>query len=94
MSKTNHGVAIVTGASTGIGLVTAKALKGAGFRVFGTTRRGGAERPDGITMLTCDVTDDASVTHLVEEVLSKAGRIDLLLTMPASVCSVRQKNPR
>jgi short-subunit dehydrogenase len=30
-------------------------------------------------MLTCDVTDDASVTKLVDEVLSKAGRIDLLV---------------
>ena len=79
MSKTNHGVAIVTGASVGIGRVTANALQQAGFRVFGTTRRVGAEGPDGVTMLTCDVTDDASVTKLVEAVLSKAGRIDLLV---------------
>jgi short-subunit dehydrogenase len=79
MGKTNHGIAIVTGASTGIGLVTAHALQNAGFRVFGTSRRVGAERPDGVTMLTCDVTDDASVTKLVDEVLSKAGRIDLLV---------------
>jgi len=79
MSKTNHGVAIVTGASTGIGKVTAKALQEAGFRVFGTSRRPAAARPDGVTMLSCDVTDDASVTNLVEEVLSRAGSIDLLV---------------
>ena len=79
MSKTNHGVAIVTGASKGIGRVTAKALQNAGFRVFGTSRRVGAEGLDGVTMLACDVTDDASVTNLVDEVLSKAGRIDLLV---------------
>ena len=30
-------------------------------------------------MLTCDVTDDASVAKLVDEVLIKAGRIDLLV---------------
>ena len=30
-------------------------------------------------MLTCDVTDDASVAKLVDEVLTKAGRIDLLV---------------
>jgi short-subunit dehydrogenase len=77
MGKTNLGIAIVTGASTGFGLVTAHTLQNAGFRVFGTSRRVGAERPDGVTMLTCDVTDDASVTKLVDEVLSKAGRIDL-----------------
>jgi NAD(P)-dependent dehydrogenase (short-subunit alcohol dehydrogenase family) len=30
-------------------------------------------------MLICDVTDDASVQKMVDEVLSKAGRIDLLV---------------
>ena len=72
-------VALVTGASTGIGQVTAKALQNAGFRVFGTSRSAAAETPDGITMLTCDVTNDASVVKLVDEVLTRAGRIDLLV---------------
>lgn len=79
MSKTNPGVALVTGASTGIGYATAKALQDAGFRVFGTSRRAVAERSDGVTMLTCDVTDDASVAKLVDDVLAKAGRIDLVV---------------
>jgi short-subunit dehydrogenase len=77
--KTNPGVAVVTGASSGIGQATAKALQNAGYRVFGTSRRAVAERSDGITMLTCDVTDDASVAKLVDEVLASAGRIDLLV---------------
>ncbi|PAQ02332.1 oxidoreductase [Mesorhizobium mediterraneum] len=79
MNKTNLGVALVTGASTGIGHATAKALQNAGFRVFGTSRRAVAERSDGVTMLTCDVTDDASVAKLVDDVLAEAGRIDLLV---------------
>lgn len=79
MNKTNLGVALVTGASTGIGYVTARALQKAGFRVFGTSRRAVPERSDGITMLTCDVTDDASVAKLVEAVLAETGRIDLLV---------------
>lgn len=79
MSKTDLGVALVTGASTGIGRATAKALQKAGFRVFGTSRRAVDERSDSITMLTCDVTDDASVAKLVDEVLTKAARIDLLV---------------
>lgn len=79
MSKTNLGVALVTGASTGIGRATAKALQNAGFRVFGTSRRAVAETIDGITMLTCDVTDDASVAKLVDDVLAETGRIDLLV---------------
>lgn len=44
-----------------------------------TSRRAAAERLGGVTMLSCDVTDDASVAKLVEEVLAKAGRIDLLV---------------
>lgn len=79
MTKTNPGVALVTGASTGIGRATARTLQDAGFRVFGTSRRAVPERSDGVTMLTCDVTDDASVARLVEEVLGEAGRIDLLV---------------
>jgi NAD(P)-dependent dehydrogenase (short-subunit alcohol dehydrogenase family) len=79
MGKSDRGVALVTGASVGIGRATAKALQDAGYRVFGTSRRAVADRTDGVTMLSCDVTDDASVTRLVDEVLAKAGRIDLLV---------------
>ncbi|WP_196260857.1 oxidoreductase [Pelagibacterium limicola] len=79
MNKTNLGVALVTGASSGIGYATANALSNAGYRVFGTSRRAAAESSDGVTMLACDVTDEASVTKLVEDVLAKAGRIDLLV---------------
>jgi NAD(P)-dependent dehydrogenase (short-subunit alcohol dehydrogenase family) len=79
MTTTNPGVAVVTGASSGIGLATAQALRDAGFRVFGTRRRAAAKRSDGITMLACDVTDDESVAKLIERVLAEAGRIDLLV---------------
>lgn len=46
--------------------------------MFGTSRRTAA-RPDGVTMLTCDVTDDVSVAKVVDEVLTETGRIDLLV---------------
>jgi NAD(P)-dependent dehydrogenase (short-subunit alcohol dehydrogenase family) len=72
-------VAIVTGASSGIGQASAKALHQAGFRVFGTTRRAGASTLEGITMVTCDVTDDASVNAAVGKVLDATGRIDVLV---------------
>ena len=75
MSKNDIGVALVTGASSGIGRVTTRALKQAGYRVFGTSRKAVAESSDGITMLICDVTDDASVQKMVAEVLKQAGRI-------------------
>jgi NAD(P)-dependent dehydrogenase (short-subunit alcohol dehydrogenase family) len=78
MTKQVNGVALVTGASSGIGLVTAQTLANAGYRVFGTSRKP-VDSSRGVTMLICDVTDDASVRMLVEEVMRQAGRIDLVV---------------
>jgi short-subunit dehydrogenase len=72
-------VAIVTGASGGIGEATARALHVAGFWVFGTSRREPGTRSPGIEYLVCDVTSAESVKAAVGEVLSKAGRVDLLV---------------
>lgn len=71
--------AIVTGASSGIGKASAEALARAGFKVFGTSRRATEKTTEQVTMLTCDVTDDASVITLVSNVLEQTGRIDLLV---------------
>lgn len=78
MNKSNKGIALVTGASSGIGLVTAQSLVKEGYRVFGTSRKAVAS-PSGITMLVCDVTDEVSVKNLIEEIFSQAGRIDLVV---------------
>lgn len=73
-------VALVTGAAGGIGLETAKALRSAGYTVFGTSRKASeGASVDGISLLPCDVTDDASVSALVQQVMQKAGRIDVLV---------------
>ncbi|RFB78121.1 oxidoreductase [Methylovirgula sp. 4M-Z18] len=79
MSKTERGVALITGASSGIGLATAQALRRAGYHVFGTSRKPTPDTAGAITMLICDVTDDASVQSAVDGVLGRAGRIDLLV---------------
>jgi NAD(P)-dependent dehydrogenase (short-subunit alcohol dehydrogenase family) len=72
-------IALVTGASTGIGRASAEALAWAGFTVFGTSRRPVKDGPRQVSMLTCDVTDDESVNSLVSTVLSQTGRIDVLV---------------
>jgi len=44
----------------GIELASAKTLLQAGFRVFDTSRRSAARFGEAVTMITCDLTDDAS----------------------------------
>ena len=78
MTKQNTGVAVVTGASSGIGLATAQALTRAGYRVFGTSRKPAIGSP-GVSMVVCDVTDEISVQALVEEVMRQTGWIDLVV---------------
>jgi NAD(P)-dependent dehydrogenase (short-subunit alcohol dehydrogenase family) len=77
---TNRPVALVTGASSGIGKAAALALVDAGFEVVGTSRRAsGDARRDGVTFLDLDVASDASVARAVDRVIEKFGRIDVLV---------------
>src|SRR4051794_24705883 len=73
-------VAVVTGASAGIGEAAASALVGAGFTVYGTSRKAApGEKHGGVVFLPLDVTDDDSAPGAVREVLHRSGRIDVLV---------------
>jgi NAD(P)-dependent dehydrogenase (short-subunit alcohol dehydrogenase family) len=72
-------VALVTGASSGIGRATADTLVAAGYKVYGTSRRVAATDGKPFEMVTLDVTNDASVAAAVHEVMRREGRIDLLV---------------
>jgi nucleoside-diphosphate-sugar epimerase len=77
MTTTTRPVALVTGASTGIGKAAALALAAAGFETVGTSRKtSGADRRDGVTFLALDVGSDDSVAAAVEQVIGRFGRID------------------
>ena len=77
----NGKIAIVTGASSGIGEVTAEQLVSAGYKVYGSSRRGtqGQSCRRAFEMLALDVTSDESVAAAINEVLRLEGRIDLLV---------------
>ena len=72
-------IALVTGASSGIGEATAERLAKAGYKVYGTSRRGAQADQRTFEMLPLDVTSDESVEAAVKEVLRLHGRIDLLV---------------
>ena len=75
----NSKVALVTGASSGIGEATAQRLAKAGYKVYGTSRRGGQAGRQPFEMLPLDVTSDESVETAVGTLTRLEGRIDLLV---------------
>ena len=78
-------VAVVTGASTGIGEAPARELRRSGWTVYAVARR--AERLEALARETgavpapCDITSDADVEALRDQVLEEQGRVDALLNI-------------
>lgn len=79
MKNQSHKIALVTGASSGIGLATAERLAKAGYMVYGTSRRGGVAGGRSFEMLPLDVTREVSVADAVMQVMRRENRIDLLV---------------
>ena len=79
---TQRKVALVTGASSGIGNAIARSLHRNGVQVYAGARR--VSRMNdlddlGITTLALDVTDPASVEQVVDRIVDETGRVDILV---------------
>src|SRR5437763_10491323 len=79
MTKVTRKIALVTGASSGIGEATAQRLATAGYKVYGTSRRRARAGHRSFEMLSLDVTSDESVDAAIKDLMRLEGRIDLLV---------------
>lgn len=85
MSALEGKIALLTGASSGIGLATAEALATEGVHVVAVARSAdalaalSARQPGKVSTITADVSDAASAQRLVDQTLSEHGRLDIVL---------------
>jgi len=79
MKKLDGRVAMVTGASRGIGASVARALAGEGVRLALASRSGDDLGIEGAVARPCDVRDPASLGMLVAETVDRFGGIDILV---------------
>lgn len=88
MENYHQRVVLITGASSGFGKAVAEHLHQRGYRVYGTSRGAeGLSNQQSVTdrlqvvypMIPLDVTSDESVERGVEFVLSREGRLDIVI---------------
>ena len=81
MANLSEQVALVTGASRGVGRGVALGLAHAGATVFATGRSITRAEHSGITAIACDHTDDRAVAEVFRHINETAGRLDILVNV-------------
>ena len=82
--KLDGQVAVVTGASTGIGRATAIALAGEGVQVVGVSRRPPESESKGISFFSADLSQPDAPQLVIEHVLGLHGRLDIVVNNAAA----------
>lgn len=77
MTNSDQPVAIVTGASSGVGQALAPLMASRGYRVFGMSRR--AVNLPGVEALPADVSDAANLQAAIHQVIAQTGRLDVVM---------------
>ena len=73
--------AIVTGATGGIGLATAKELVASGFLVIAMGTRANFEAPEGVVYVRGSITEAADRKRVLDTALELGGRVDVLVNV-------------
>ena len=73
-------IVLITGASSGIGKVTAEHLSAKGYIVYGTSRFPNKYKiPKNYSLLSLDINNETSINSLVKQIISKEKKIDILI---------------
>ena len=85
-------VAIVTGSTRGIGRGIADALRGEGYQVIysGTRQTPAVALPEDAIYIGCNIADSDQRRNLVDEVLQRFGRLDVLVNNAGMAPRVRR----
>ena len=79
MERLEGKVALVTGASGGIGAAVARSLADQGVRLGLASRSGADLGIDGAVARPCDVRDPAAIRSLTDEVVERFGGLDIVV---------------